>query len=1414
MVAHAEPPKKCGADGILTEQGKIIGGGGVQPDLVIDKPCQVLGTKPYYFGNVNIIKGGKLIFIEPPVEPTTEKTQDFWATAIIIENGGEMYAGVDYPGQLAATKAYGTNGKTLRFHLYGKDPGRGKLGALCVQPTTDEERKTETDCGIPRDIWVTNGEGEVKLPGDVTDHFYKYSSLHGDADCPDAAPKCSDDQRNENIGHFGNKVLAVSYGGTLQLRGMKGTTQTSAADIATLQKNAGGTNSLTDADEKVITNSGSDWIRLAGIDRAAKTLTLDRSVTRDWTNGDQILLTTTDFFPDHSESLTIARISDDGKTVTVQEAIKYDHNAKAYPVGDKIGTSAFRTAVEQADANDPGSTFLKTAETRAVVGLLTRSIRVLSAGDEIPDKPDPDGNDFPAASTGYQYGGQTVYRQGFQKLQVQGVEFAQLGQGGVLGRYAVHFHEARQVPKGTYVIDSSVNESMTRWFVIHSTLDVTLARNVGYKSIGHGFYLEDATETDNRLYANLGVFARAGVEDLVKGQGPNPRKIPGILSSYANLNTLPLKYHSDAQYPSVFWITNGWNSIAGNMAAGAGTCGACYWIPALANHDMKDVQPAGEMEPMEWKGYSAIQVQKGTDGIDRAGLSPVRFFYKNACTSAMHSLNNSDGSVCKTVSDPNNTPVIQTIRNPLAPAAPSGDYEPVDSKMYYPRYTGIRHPTFCDPSKGLNEPGGCTNVDVKCENDKPKDCAVTAISHYTTSFNWAQGTNAAVWLRFGWQMFDHGFISDVQGAGITEVSGGDYTRPNLPIGYWALVSNSIFVGATQPGVGAASATRPAGCKAADPPFDKFCLDEGGSTAFPLADTDMMLSQRLYSIYDGPSYQDANAYLDIKTPPCLSRETCIAFNAPGVRRAVSDYPPLKKNDGYLPNAAIGWKQPNGFYYPPAFHSRNLFFNNVDIRHYIVEPLFKPGTYDTDTDAYQKDYVGQIGNTGLFATWTDVDRQTELNDDDGSLTGFADTLSLNEDPYFRAPVQAAECRSNLNVDPKYACAPQQTGDNRISVPTARTSPYDHITTVIYPGCAVQVDKGKAGDACNEILDSRKDWSWGRDCTNPRCYGVPIYRQFLTSGGPGNPREWETWGGKKCPALGDALRKMNPDSNEYKVKLAAFGEICRFPFIRMAGVDGWQRSVLTANNGNYYIDTTVSGSTQVNAGAQNIFAKGQTYYVFFLFAKNDGKTRVSKQTYQIYVGPGFDKSTVKGWKIKPVGWPIKPTDMQPWENFPWTPSTVKDDVLKVEVDFSKVPQSDIDPAFKSGSVLDETCKPVNFCKRDGSNSCVCEESKIGPLISVNPAFKKVCATTCSDWAVKDLDCPKDGCRGFSFTLPDGPNGFAAKDQYRRPNPEVFPTAPPSPWATILFKPTTTLPDKSVGADCNYDGHVPGQGKCKAVE
>ncbi|HKA30065.1 MAG TPA: hypothetical protein VKH82_11845 [Candidatus Binatia bacterium] len=39
-----------------------------------------------------------------------------------------------------------------------------------------------------------------------------------------------------------------------------------------------------------------------------------------------------------------------------------------------------------------------------------------------------------------------------------------------------------------------------------------------------------------------------------------------------------MPYHSDSDTPSVFWIMNGWNDFQYNFAAGAGSCGVCYWL--------------------------------------------------------------------------------------------------------------------------------------------------------------------------------------------------------------------------------------------------------------------------------------------------------------------------------------------------------------------------------------------------------------------------------------------------------------------------------------------------------------------------------------------------------------------------------------------------------------------------------------------------------------------------------------------------------------------------------------------------------------------------------------------------------------------------------------------------------------------
>jgi cell migration-inducing and hyaluronan-binding protein len=211
------------------------------------------------------------------------------------------------------------------------------------------------------------------------------------------------------------------------------------------------------------------------------------------------------------------------------------------------------------------------AETRAAVALLTRSIQIVSGGDNA-------GDEFPALPSSYYFGAHMVVRQGFQKVQIQGVEFKQMGQGGRLGHYPVHFHMARQTPANTFVKDSSVNESMTRWYVIHSTQGVTLARNVGWRSIGHGYYLEDGTEANNNLYSDIGIFARAAINN-----GQNDRQVPGILADNqgpftgnGDVSNPGFPYRSDNVYPTVFWISNGWNNFIGNMAAGAGACGSAY----------------------------------------------------------------------------------------------------------------------------------------------------------------------------------------------------------------------------------------------------------------------------------------------------------------------------------------------------------------------------------------------------------------------------------------------------------------------------------------------------------------------------------------------------------------------------------------------------------------------------------------------------------------------------------------------------------------------------------------------------------------------------------------------------------------------------------------------------------------------
>jgi len=1326
---------------ITVTTGALPSGDG--EDLIVNTGTVLVKPGVYKYHNVNIYGGGTLQFEDAG-------NIDFWAESILVENNGTLVAG-------SADVPYGVNG-TLTIHLYGKDQGVKGLGGAGITCKADDKNQ----CGVPDAVWNSNPGMKLNptscnpstLPGGVfnsngnawsnpvSDCFYQYKPLDFDRASSGTPPE---------VGYFGYKVLGVSYGGTLQLFGVKGTVP----------------------DPQLPDSSGTSWARLTTTLKGQsneKTFTIARAV--NWKKYDQVVITTTDYLPGHSEVVTLAKdaVANNGSSViTISEPqIVNPHYGQTY----KFPTFPANVG--------PDKSFI---DTRAAVGLLTRSIRIVSGGEQLLDP-------FPPVPTdnkpGYYFGGHAVFRQGFAEVQVRGVEFYQMGQGGRIMHYPVHFHMARRTPQPTsptdppltIVEDSSVWDSMTRWMVLHASQGVTLARNVGYESIGHGYYLEDATEINNQLYSNLGVFARAAV---INPQ--NPRQVPGILAADYLKVELPqevVPYHSDIDHPSVFWITNGWNDFQYNLAAGSGTCGVCYWFIPAATSGMSRYE--------KWWSYASEQrwirdnITPTGNTLDYAGMTPLEVFKGNACSTAMNSFQSiGDTLACDGVvrnSDPDLFPrMLPVTQGVLAPPQPQpGNFISIGADAYYPKVDSgaSRFPTQCPPGENSD----CSTVQ-RCDSGDPA-CMVTVLDHYTTSFNWAAFNFAAIWLRPQWYFVVDSNITDVQAGGLSFVTGGGYTSADAIQGHWGMARNNAFVGHTQPtfanggnpwaeDAGPFNPDTGLSCALLSnnaPVGGTFCLSvqEGISHSINAFNG----NQRLFNIYDGPAYQENNAYLDITRTPVDYCQKGGGCSKPALPYAQTiGMPADAKGQCYLPNAAIGWKQPNGFYYPPAFHSNNLYFNNVDIRHFVIEPLFHLGTFDTDLNLAKSRYCTlplADGYFGLFNGFTDIDRQTELNDDDGSLTGLVNTISVNKDAFFNAPVEDLECASDVASNMPPAC-----DKNSETCGTAKTSPYDFVTTVEYPDCGYNCPawftpppECKPPDCPTPLPPGwpppdSAHW-WAIACSTPQCYGVPLYRQDLNPGEEGTK-----------------------------------------PFIRMGGQSIAQRSTLTVNHGTYYMDTTVSEKTQrAFVAAQlsgpayvNVFIGGHTYYTFLMFAKpksdESSGPPATRQTYQMYVGTkDFNLDTdVVATRVNtenapltfgnPIAWPAT------WsKSYLATTGVV---TVTMDMGFDEF-KTDYD------GVAESKCQPETFCSwNSGSKSCGCALDKANGLYNQ-------CQAVCSNWTDKDVQCPQGGCYGFGVKLP---NTFVAADQQVSHPAACYPKN--DDW-NLTFSPASKT---TAGAQCFYKNGVP---------
>jgi hypothetical protein len=263
------------------------------------------------------------------------------------------------------------------------------------------------------------------------------------------------------------------------------------------------------------------WVRLgATAKKADRVVTLAEPVN-GWKVGDRIIVTMTGVAPTSGNS---------------------------HPGPDPQGTTTEERTIQAIDGvkltlNAPlAHEHLGTGLYRGEVANLSRNVVVESAN---PGEPG-------ASATGVR--GHTMYHR-HSAGAISYAEFRHLGKEGILGRYALHYHLCGDTMRGSYVIGASIWDSDNRWLVIHGTNYLVVRDNVGYRSKGHGFYLEDGTEVYNVLDRNLAVGARPAK--------PLPKQMLAF----------------DANDGAGFWWANSLNTFTRNVATENGQYG--FWSGAV-----------------------------------------------------------------------------------------------------------------------------------------------------------------------------------------------------------------------------------------------------------------------------------------------------------------------------------------------------------------------------------------------------------------------------------------------------------------------------------------------------------------------------------------------------------------------------------------------------------------------------------------------------------------------------------------------------------------------------------------------------------------------------------------------------------------------------------------------------------------
>tara|TARA_R110002049_G_scaffold96391_3_gene236000 strand:- start:369 stop:4856 length:4488 start_codon:yes stop_codon:yes gene_type:complete len=310
-------------------------------------------------------------------------------------------------------------------------------------------------------------------------------------------------------------------------------------------------------------------------EKGANTITLKENI--NWNLGDEIVIASSDFDPHQAEKRTITAIN--GLVLTLNTPLEYMH-----------------FGVEQIYNNGTRDIIL---DERAEVGLLSHNLKI--QGD--------------ASSETNGFGGHIMSMFG-SVSKGSNIELYRMGQKSQLGKYPWHWHLLGDAD-GQYIKNAGIHTSYNRVITVHGTNNTVVEGNVGYDFLGHGYFLENGSETGNLFKNNLGVLCKRPKE----GEETTPHDLGVGAQNGA---------HPEA-FPSTFWITNPNNDFIGNVSAGSD--GSGFWhliLKEILDGEESDYNPG--IQPMgifdDNKAHSNLFSWGIDGGIDRDSDEIVTGHYR------------------------------------------------------------------------------------------------------------------------------------------------------------------------------------------------------------------------------------------------------------------------------------------------------------------------------------------------------------------------------------------------------------------------------------------------------------------------------------------------------------------------------------------------------------------------------------------------------------------------------------------------------------------------------------------------------------------------------------------------------------------------------------------------------------------